>query len=194
MYKVFFEDNALVVQEAPASEALPYGGFEQVYQWIISPSKQRGDLHLAARPEAKVREDIARECMPVPAAGGLVYNPAGELLMIYRLGRWDLPKGKVEWGEDPEQAAQREVSEECGLPEDSLRLDGPPQCTYHLYWREGRLHFKTTYWYQMRCAEKLSLKPQVEEDIEEVRWCSPAEVRAHLTESYGNIQMLLAGI
>ena len=194
MYKVFFEDNALQVQEAPAAEALPYGGFEQVYQWIISPARQRGDLHLAARPEAKVREDLAQECVAVPAAGGLVYNPAGELLMIYRLGRWDLPKGKVEAGERTGEAARREVSEECGLPEASLQLDGAPRLTYHLYWREGQLHFKTTYWYPMRCAEKQPLSPQVEEDIEEVCWCTPPAVRQHREASYGNIRLLLAEV
>lgn len=194
MYKVFFEESALVVQASPASQALPYAGFEQVYQWIKTPGDQRGDLHLAARPEEKVRGDLQRECVAVPAAGGLVYNPVGELLMIHRLGRWDLPKGKVEEGEDTQQAAIREVSEECGLPEASLRLQGAPRYTYHLYWRGGKLHFKTTYWYPMSCAEKGALQPQIEEDIEEVCWCTPAAVRQHREDSYGNIRLLLADV
>ena len=50
----------------------------------------------------------------VPAAGGLLTNDQGELLCIHRLGHWDLPKGKLEPGEILEEAAAREVQEECG--------------------------------------------------------------------------------
>ncbi|MEK9830598.1 MAG: NUDIX hydrolase, partial [Schleiferiaceae bacterium] len=37
------------------------------------------------------------------AAGGWVKNGRGEVLWIYRLGHWDLPKGKLESGENMEE-------------------------------------------------------------------------------------------
>ena len=49
------------------------------------------------------------------AGGGLVQNEKGELLMIFRRDKWDLPKGKLDPGESIEQCSLREVKEETGL-------------------------------------------------------------------------------
>ncbi len=43
----------------------------------------------------------------VEAAGGLVLNEKGEVLMIFRRGSWDLPKGKIDPNESVETAAIR---------------------------------------------------------------------------------------
>ena len=51
----------------------------------------------------------------IAAAGGLVKNERGEKLFIFRLGKWDLPKGKLSGKETAEEAAIREVKEETGL-------------------------------------------------------------------------------
>src|SRR5690606_16124356 len=56
----------------------------------------------------------------IKAAGGLVKNGEGDYLFIFRLGKWDLPKGKVESHEKMREAAVREVEEECGLKIDYL--------------------------------------------------------------------------
>jgi ADP-ribose pyrophosphatase YjhB (NUDIX family) len=50
----------------------------------------------------------------VMAAGGLVENEHGEILLIYRKKHWDLPKGKLDAGETLEECAVREVEEETG--------------------------------------------------------------------------------
>jgi ADP-ribose pyrophosphatase YjhB (NUDIX family) len=56
----------------------------------------------------------------VPCVGAVVHDAAGRLLLVRRgrephRGRWSLPGGRVEAGESPEQAVEREVREETGL-------------------------------------------------------------------------------
>ncbi len=51
-----------------------------------------------------------------PGAGGLVFDAAGEVLLIRdRNGYWVFPKGHLEAGESPQEAAVREVAEETGV-------------------------------------------------------------------------------
>ena len=104
------------------------------------------------------------------AAGGFVQNPQNELLVFYRRGSWDLPKGKIDPGETPEQAAVREVQEETGLI--NLALGNFITHTYHTYELKGERILKKTWWYRMKTADT-QLIPQTEEDIEEIRWVDP---------------------
>ncbi len=104
----------------------------------------------------------------VEAAGGLVFNPSGEVLFIFRRGFWDFPKGKIDEGETPPLAALREVREETGL--EQLELGAELSITYHTYReKDGRRVLKRTFWYLMQ-TEDLKLSPQTEEDIEAAVW------------------------
>ena len=58
---------------------------------------------------------LKRRMRWVRAAGCVVHDDAGNMLLISRNNRWDLPKGKVEPGETLLQAALREVEEETGI-------------------------------------------------------------------------------
>lgn len=121
---------------------------------------------------------------PIAAAGGVV-KKEGKAIMIKRLGVWDLPKGKIEKGESSEVAAVREVEEECGV----VASLGDYLCsTYHTYPRNGKLFLKQTFWYSMVCTDDSKIAPQVEEDIEEVKWMDSSEVEAALRNSYGSIR------
>ena len=122
----------------------------------------------------------------IEAAGGLVVNPSGEVLMIYRYDRWDLPKGKVERGEEVEDAAVREVEEECGIS--NLTVDSKLCKTYHVYTMKGRRMFKTTHWYLMRHDGSGTLTPQTEEAITDARWVAPADLAACLENTYQTIR------
>lgn len=104
----------------------------------------------------------------VQAAGGAVTDEKGRLLAIERLGRWDLPKGKVDRGEELPDAAVREVREECGL--DTVRLIAPLCATWHTYVRDDERHLKRTDWFLMEASAQEELVPQAEEDITAVAW------------------------
>lgn len=126
----------------------------------------------------------------VKAAGGLVVNASGEVLMMLRNDRWDLPKGKVEQGEFMRKAAKREVTEECGVKE--LEILSTIRPTFHIYdTAEGRM-LKTTYWYLMRCDDPANIQPQAEEGITEVKWVPATDLRPYIKSTYQNIKIILA--
>lgn len=126
---------------------------------------------------------------PEVAAGGLVTNPQGELLMIHRLGKWDLPKGKLEAGETIATAAWREVEEETGLQ--GHLVTSHLVDTFHVFKRKVNWKFKVTHWYAMRVDTPQNLVPQTEEGITAVKWWSRAELVADFPDTYPLIQDLL---
>lgn len=102
------------------------------------------------------------------AAGGAVINKKNEVLMIYRHGRWDLPKGKKKAGERNRQTARREVMEETGLQQ--LKIVKKLSLTHHFYRRKKRLIVKRTHWYLMKAKRKQQMIPAEKEGIEKVKW------------------------
>jgi 8-oxo-dGTP pyrophosphatase MutT (NUDIX family) len=125
----------------------------------------------------------------IEAAGGVVSNQEGAVLMIYRRGKWDLPKGKRDDDEAIEHCARREVMEETGLPE--LVLGDKITETYHVYIQDGQELLKTTHWFHMKADKALELTPQEEEDILEVRWVAEKKLGKYLGQSYPAIKELL---
>ena len=111
----------------------------------------------------------------IEAAGGLVENANGEFLFIFRNGKWDLPKGKIEKGEKVKEAAIREVEEECGIK--GLTIVSELKPTYHTYYLEEKLVLKPTYWYKMMCSDVSNLVPQTEEGITDVRWIAKKDFK-----------------
>ena len=122
------------------------------------------------------------------AAGGLIRNDKEDTLFIYRLNRWDLPKGKIEKGESKKEAAIREVEEECGLKELVIQYKLPK--TYHIFQRNGKDTLKITHWYYMKTDFAGTLVPQLEEDIVEAVFKNPIETERALENTYGNIKLL----
>lgn len=122
------------------------------------------------------------------AAGGLVQNAENKYLVFYRRGSWDLPKGKIDPGETPEQAAVREVQEETGLVR--LNLGAFMTHTYHTYELKGQRILKKTWWYRMSTTDT-QLIPQTEEDIEEIRWVEPKAWLAAGPVVYPNIREVM---
>lgn len=121
------------------------------------------------------------------AAGGLVFNEHSELLMIFRRGKWDLPKGKLDDGETLEACAIREVMEETGV--NNLELGILLGKTYHQYFDKwvGEEVIKETWWYEMNTTVNQKLIPQTSEDIEAIEWANTAKVKLNLQNSYSNI-------
>ncbi len=125
----------------------------------------------------------------VKAAGGIVYDPEGHVLLIYRLKHWDLPKGKIDAHESAEEAALREVEEETGLS--GLKILKHYGDMYHTY-REGRHRvLKHTVWFTMS-SDTRELTLQTEEHIEAAVWVDLSDFLAQRpTPVYASILSLL---
>ncbi len=122
----------------------------------------------------------------IRAGGGLVLNEREEILMIYRRGSWDLPKGKLDDGETLECCAHREVREECGIGE--LWVGRELCTTQHTYTHNGEHIEKHTSWYLMLAPGQQTLVPQCEEDIEEVVWVDNQRAKELLEVAYPTIR------
>ena len=123
----------------------------------------------------------------VEAAGGVVTDAAGRHLLIYRNGRWDLPKGHVEAGETTVCCAEREIAEETGV---AAAVAAPLCETLHAYWfaRTERWELKRTCWFRLRPTGLSVPTPQREEGIERVFWCDETTLGACLATSYPTIR------
>ncbi|BAX79578.1 NUDIX domain-containing protein [Labilibaculum antarcticum] len=192
MYKVFFKDRIIFLGDK--SESVNFEGM--VYAWIEDQSLE-GLILEFDEDESKeaifiVAEDLDLlfqhfvSCFKyIEAAGGKVFNPNQQILAIYRLEKWDLPKGKVEKGESVREAAVREVEEECGVTD--LKIEKELNSTYHTYWMKDKHILKRTYWYQMSYSGSETPVPQTEEDIQEVKWLSPDKLDEFKANTYASI-------
>jgi len=134
--------------------------------------------------------------LQIPAAGGVVESPKG-YLFIYRRGKWDLPKGKIEAAETPAEAALREVSEETGLKR--ITITGKLPFTWHLYQSPypetaGEWVLKETSWYLMHAGGDETLVPETGEDIEQARWFARPELKQVLENTYYNLVPLIEAL
>ncbi|MDR1897333.1 MAG: NUDIX domain-containing protein [Prevotellaceae bacterium] len=125
----------------------------------------------------------------VCAAGGVVINNNEEVLLIYRLGRWDLPKGKIEINETQIIAAQREIEEECGLSE--IKIINKITDTYHVYKEDNKRIIKQTSWFKANYNGSQTLKPQTEEGITEARWIPIKDIAGYIPQMYASLQDLM---
>ena len=125
------------------------------------------------------------------AGGGLVLNEKGELLMIYRRGKWDLPKGKLDEGETIEDCAVREVMEETGLT--SVERGKLVEISHHEYFDRHVEEdvIKETHWFAMKAKGEQKLIPQTEEDITDIKWVTGKELESCLEDSYPNVVELI---
>jgi 8-oxo-dGTP pyrophosphatase MutT (NUDIX family) len=125
------------------------------------------------------------------AGGGVVVNEKNQVLFIYRRKKWDLPKGKLDPGEDIKACAIREVMEETGIR--NLTIGNLIIVTTHSYEENGMNMQKETHWFEMKAStvDNSTLTPQLEEDIEKIEWVSPENLEEYLSETYTTIQQVL---
>jgi ADP-ribose pyrophosphatase YjhB (NUDIX family) len=125
----------------------------------------------------------------VEAAGGIVQNENKDILFIFRRGKWDLPKGKLETGETIEICAEREIEEETGVTQ--LTLKRKIGETYHIYEEKGKTILKISHWFYFTCAASQKIIPQTEEDIAEVKWIATQNIKEPMANTYKNIKEIL---
>jgi 8-oxo-dGTP pyrophosphatase MutT (NUDIX family) len=124
------------------------------------------------------------ECLQ--AAGGLVTNPADDILLMFRHNKWDLPKGKMESGESPEQTALRETTEETGLY--NISIERKLTDTWLAYDKYGKDQLKQTHWYKMRFTGSELTIPQIEEHITDIQWIKPEHISRYLPYAYPSLR------
>lgn len=133
-------------------------------------------------------QTLVTEFEIINAAGGIVVNEKGEILLIFRNDKWDFPKGKIESHEKNETAAMREVMEETGISH--LKITKKLPTTYHTYTIDHSEILKETRWFEMSASSTESIKPQHIEGITEVIWVNKEEVSDKLKNSYANLKEL----
>ncbi|PIP55330.1 MAG: hypothetical protein COX07_00490 [Bacteroidetes bacterium CG23_combo_of_CG06-09_8_20_14_all_32_9] len=141
------------------------------------------------RDVENVWKEFQRNFKIIEAAGGVVKNDEGDILAIFRLGKWDLPKGKIEDGEKPEEAALREISEECGI--NGHKLLHKICDTYHTYSINGKKILKKTFWFNFSISGVPKLTPLTIENIEKACWIKPDKFNEKLENSYPSIRQVM---
>ena len=153
-------------------------------RFINDPSAFK--LYLFAPNHFKqLKIDFLSMFVKVEAAGGLVINPSGQFLFIYRYDKWDLPKGKIESFEKKDEAALREVEEETAIGR--LTIINPLIKTRHLYEERGKQCIKITWWYHMKTSDKNIPVPQQEEGITKAQWIDRDELNEVMKNTYPSI-------
>lgn len=147
------------------------------------------EVRLIGKKEDNLLNKFLKKLPNVIAGGGKVLNDEGEILFIFRNGKWDLPKGKAETKESIENAAIREVEEETGVT--GLSITKPIETTYHIFKRNGKHKIKITYWFEMKTSYKGKLIPEEKEGITKVAWLNQIESLKALENSYANIRSLI---
>ena len=192
MYKVFVNDIPIILStERDLGEKYLSFPLKEVKLKRIIKKINKGKLlyvNLYHDKKEKLLKHLFKKLPVVTAGGGMVLNPKNEVLFIYRNGRWDLPKGKVEKNESIEAGALREVEEETGVK--NLKISKFLQTTYHIFQRKGRYRLKVTYWYEMTTDYTGELIPEEKEGIKKVKWKDMEKAQKALKKSYANIKLL----
>ncbi len=132
--------------------------------------------------------------LTVRAAGGVVWRPAApdgwEVALVHRpkYDDWSLPKGKADSPDEPDETtALREVEEETGL---RCALEGELEPVRYRD-RNGRPKV-VRFWLMRAVDDDIPLRATADDEIDDARWCSPAEAATLLT--YEHDRELVAGL
>ncbi|MEP7169257.1 MAG: NUDIX domain-containing protein [Bacteroidota bacterium] len=204
MYKVYINDKPLyLTSQIPITTGTELSG-ENI---LKSEYKSEKEIHTAldmlaftntpgavifSENEKQLWEKFCEQFKVIEAAGGLVVNEKKELLMIYRFEKWDLPKGKLEKNEKPDEAALREVCEETGVCDCEIIKELTP--TYHTYTHYKKNILKKTFWFEMKCKSFSGFKLQDEEGIKDAKWMDKEKLNGALKNTYPSISGLITEI
>jgi len=203
MYKIYINNAPLVLispEEMPAYKSKAAEVIRGIYlgkpkfffRYVDMMEKQaqsQMEVIISCKDVIRAFNDFCKLYELVEAGGGVVKNPRGETLMIFRRGFWDLPKGKMDPGENMMQTAAREVKEETGLSH--VQVEHHLTTTYHTYRTgKGKRVLKVCTWFAMK-TQDLNLTPQLEEDIEEARWVNLKDFLATNPKIFRNITDVL---
>lgn len=197
-YKIYLNQNQVILEDEAfwnfknyivkdKELFIPFESEAQIVSLLQDISDKYVDhvFYLVAKNLDLLKQCFFKQFKLIIAGGAVTYNKTGDILFILRNGFWDLPKGKIELGENILQGSMREITEETGVKiKEAWQKIG---CTYHTYNLQNKAILKETHWFSMRGKSNSVLKPQTKEGIEEVRWVKDADIDALLLKSYPNI-------
>jgi 8-oxo-dGTP pyrophosphatase MutT (NUDIX family) len=195
--KIYFNDKPLFLTDSITADIEPYahhddavlidefshGGINSMIH-EMRQEKVHAGIYLHNNVE-ELKKAFWKKFMLVKAAGGLVINEADELLFIYRRGKWDLPKGKLDEGETLEQCAVREIGEETGVWD--VQLKNHLVTTWHTYDESGHHMLKETTWYLLSAPKKQEFTPQAIEQITQIVWVAPEKLPKFASNTFPSI-------
>lgn len=194
MYKVFVNEKKLLISKSPENleKILPFENFTTFEIALdLLQNTSTSELNVYGENIDEIWESFKKLFRIIEAAGGIVNKSSGEILFIKRLGKWDLPKGKMEKGESREESAVREIEEETGLK--NVVLKDFINTTYHIYAeRNGDQVLKYTHWFEMFFEGEDTSKPQIEEGITEVAWKNKVQIESEVfPNTFKNIKLII---
>jgi len=195
MYKIYINQNVLVISQLDNfSQEVLHKATNNSESAVLTISKEEiiniiGQKNIICANPTAVFNQLKQQFTLINAAGGLVKNSQSEYLFIFRRGKWDLPKGKLDEGEDFETAAIREVQEECGITH--IELGDLYHLSYHIYEENNDWILKQTNWYLMKSEEK-NLIPQLEEGITQTAWLPTSQFEKVRENTYASIDEIIS--
>ncbi len=185
---IYFGDKKILIRNkekyvpSKPEQYLDFDNLTIEYHTRIHDFLEGGDkkLIILSKNTSEAYKAFKKNFRFILAAGGLIKNNS-HFLIIKRLGKWDLPKGKLGHGESPELGAIRECTEECGIKK--LQISNKLKSTLHIYKQDDKYILKKTYWFEMLTNYEGELIPQAEENIEEAVWMTKDEI---LDKVYSN--------
>ena len=209
--KIYFKNRCLQLlkPDADFNGQITVPESAQELEQILRDFEKRSrlsELALSSPDYKQLKRDIKSLFTIVEAAGGFVRNEKGEILFIFRRGKWDLPKGKMKIerrgegrgkreegrgkkNEHRKAEAVREVKEETGIGEVKVIRKMKP--TYHVFHEKGVRMLKKSYWFEMTAPKDQKLVPQLEEDIRFVRWFLPEDLGIVLKNTFGSLREMV---
>ncbi|MCF0062403.1 NUDIX hydrolase [Dyadobacter chenwenxiniae] len=145
---------------------------------------------MATREKSELEEKIKGSYKVIKAAGGVVVKD-GKWLFMFRRKKWDLPKGKLDKGENSRTAAIREIEEETGV---KAMVKEKICTTWHTYSLNNNRILKRTKWYLFDCIDDANMQPQAEEQIEKLGWYTQSEAKSILINSYSSIRYVIESL
>lgn len=194
MYKVFVNEKKLLISKNPENleKVLNYESFTTLEIALdLLQNTSTSELNVYGEQIDEIWKEFKKLFRIIEAAGGIVNKPNGDILFIRRLGKWDLPKGKMEKGESREESAIREIEEETNLQ--NVELRNFINTTYHIYIeRNGDRVLKHTHWFEMFFDGEDTSKPQLEEGITEVAWKNTIQIENEVfPNTFQNIKLII---
>ena len=184
-------DEVITIGKLKGKILIRNKGKESIDDLLKIMTKKRHDrikkIRIQVKDKAKVIKYLMSKFDIIKAAGGIVYK-GDDILWIFRKGKWDLPKGKLEKGESKKEGAVREVEEETCV---KVKIEKRLGATWHSYLSNGKYVLKRTYWYTMTSKDDSKMKPQKKEGITKVRWMNKGEIEIAMTHTYATIERIV---